>query len=137
MRFFIIALGIFLISASAKNPCPALDSNGIFVYKIDQESSAVIRFYPDGIVLVSTSINDYSKVLTWFNRDPENESRVLKGKYFVKPGKPSCSIRFNVEGETGKQKYKGVIIDNSTLQLSIYNPGDHTSAQRTYKFIKP
>src|ERR1700741_5688092 len=84
---------------------PNVEFNGIYVYKIDEESSAVIRFYEDGLVLVSTSVNDYSKVMTWFNRDKENLFRVLSGKY--KKGKRDASIRFNVKGETGEQQFSG------------------------------
>jgi len=86
------------------------------------------------VVLVSTSVNDYSKVMTWFNRDPENFSRVLTGKYKIAK---DCSIAFKVKGETGEQKYSGKIVDSNTLELHVFNPKDHTSTDRTYTFVKP
>lgn len=138
MKKFLPVLILLLVTGSSfkgKQNCPALNPNGIYVYKLDAENSAVIRFYEDGVVLVSTSVNDYSKVLTWFNRDPENFSRVLTGKYKISKG--SCTIRFNVKGETGEQKYSGTIQDDKTVQLHIFNPKDKTSADRTYTFVKP
>lgn len=130
---------IFLILAfsgmSLKAYYPTVQFDGIYVYKIDAESSAVIRFYDDGVVLVSSSVNDYSKVMTWFNRDKENFSRVLTGKY--KTGKKNGSIRFNVKGETGEQKYSGFILADKTIQLHVFNPKEQTSTDRIYTFIKP
>jgi hypothetical protein len=114
---------------------PNVEFDGIYVYKLDAENSAVIRFYEDGVVIVSTSINDYSKVMTWFNRDKENFSRVLSGKY--KMGKRDMSIRFNVKGETGEQKFSGHILADKTLQLHVVNPLDKTSTDRIYTFVKP
>lgn len=113
---------------------PNLEFDGIYVYKLDAENSAVIRFYEDGVVLVSTSVNDYSKVMTWFNRDKENFSRVLTGKY--KKGKKG-DLRFNVKGETGEQKFSGRILPDKTLQLHVVNPADKTSTDRIYTFVKP
>ena len=114
---------------------PKVEYDGIYVYKIDSENSAVIRFYEDGVVIVSSSINDYTKVLTWFNRDKENFSRVLTGKY--KTEKRDASIRFHVKGETGEQKYSGFITGEKTLELHILNPKDQTTTDRVYSFIKP
>ena len=34
---------------------PNIEFDGIYVYKLDEENSAVIRFYEDGVVIVSTS----------------------------------------------------------------------------------
>lgn len=110
-----------------------LQFDGIYVFKVDSESSAVIRFYEDGVVIVSSSTNDYSKVMTWFNRDKENFSRVLTGKY-KKNNKGA--IRFNVKGETGEQKYSGKILNDKTIQLHIFNPKDKSSADRLYSFVK-
>ncbi len=109
-----------------------VEYDGIYTFKLDEENSAVIRFYEDGVVIVSTSVNDYSKVMTWFNRDQENFSRVLSGKY--KKGKRDASIRFTVKGETGEQKYTGHILVDKKLELHVYNPKDKTSTDRVYTF---
>lgn len=134
LSFFII-LSVALLGLSLKVYYMNVQFDGIYVYKIDSESSAVIRFYDDGVVLVSSSVNDYSKVMTWFNRDKENFSRVLTGKY--KTGKKDGSIRFNVKGETGEQKYSGFILADKTIQLHVFNPKDKTGADRIYTFVKP
>jgi hypothetical protein len=120
---------------SKDNNCGGLIFDGIYVYPIDKETSGIIRFYEDKVVLVSTSVNDYSKVMTWFNRDPENFSRVLTGKYKIT--KSDCSIRFKVKGETGQQNFSGTIVDANTLQLHIVNPADGSATDRKYTFVKP
>lgn len=114
---------------------PNVEFDGIYVYKLDEENSAVIRFYEDGVVIVSTSVNDYSKVMTWFNRDKENFSRILSGKY--KKGKRDASIRFNVKGETGEQKFSGHILHDKTLELHVVNANDKTATDRIYTFVRP
>ncbi|HET6990065.1 MAG TPA: hypothetical protein VFJ43_02025, partial [Bacteroidia bacterium] len=111
--FLLLISGIF--SFSFVGTSPRVQFDGIYVYKLDTENSAIIRFYDDGVVLVSSSINDYSQVMTWFNRDKENFSRVLTGKYKI--GEKDLSIKFIVKGETGEQKYSGFITDDKTLQL--------------------
>lgn len=124
-----------MVLAFRRTDCPALLYDGIYTYKVDAESSAVIRFYSDRLVLVSTSTNNYKEVMTWFNRDPENLSRVLTGKYSLKSG--SCQLSFKVKGETGKQNYTGTLRTDKTLDLQIYNPATKTKTQRTYTFVKP
>lgn len=137
MKKGILLIAVFVLSIATSFVAyrPNVEFDGIYVYKLDAENSAVIRFYEDGVVLVSTSINDYSKVMTWFNRDEENFSRVLSGKY--KKGKRDASIRFNVKGETGEQKFSGHIIHDKTLELHVFNPKDKTSTDRIYTFYRP
>jgi hypothetical protein len=132
--FFVLLLITGYLSSSFLAYRPDVQFDGIYVYKLDDENSAVIRFYEDGVVLVSTSVNDYSKVMTWFNRDKENFSRVLTGKY--KTGKRDASIHFTVKGETGEQKYSGFITADKTLELHIFNPKDKSSTDRIYTFVK-
>lgn len=132
LPFFLL---ILICGFSSKATCPKLLYDGIYVFEIDAENAAVIRFYEDGMVLVSTSVRDYAKVMTWFNRDPENASRVLTGKYKISKG--SCSIRFNVKGETGEQKYDGNLVSEKNIHLHIFNPADKSSTDREYHFVKP
>lgn len=133
-RLFPVALLFILLTALKADNCPKLQFNGIYTFMVDAESSAIIRFYPDRVVLVSTSVNNYADVMTWFNRDPENFSRVLTGKY--KTGN-ECKLSFKVKGETGEQIYNGRIESDSTISLQIYNPSTKAKATRTYKFVKP
>lgn len=88
-----------------------------------------------GLSLFPLQINDYSKVMTWFNRDKENFSRILSGKY--KKGKRDASIHFNVKGETGEQKFSGHILYDKTLELHVVNANDKTSTDRIYTFVRP
>ncbi|MGL5889145.1 MAG: hypothetical protein ACRC3B_04635 [Bacteroidia bacterium] len=134
-RIFSFFALLFVTVAFKGDSCPALQFEGIYTYKIDSESSAVIRFYADKVVIVSSSINDYKQVMTWFNRDPENFSRVLTGKY--KRSSKNCSLVFNVKGETGEQRYEGIIINDSLLSLNIFNPATKAKTTRQYKFVKP
>lgn len=102
--------------------------NGIYAYKLDNEHSAIIRFYEDGTVLASTSVNDYMDVFSWFHK--ENKDMVLKGTYSIK----KCSVKFEVTGMTGEQKYKGVISDN-TIDVKLTDAATKKTANRTYTFF--
>jgi hypothetical protein len=135
LRLFNFTLLLTVVLAFKGDKCPVLQFDGIYTYKIDTESSAVIRFYADNVVLVSTSVNDYKQVMTWFNRDPENFSRILTGKY--KRSSQNCSVKFTVKGETGEQRYEGQIVNDSLLDLNIFNPATKTKTKRLYKFVKP
>lgn len=128
---YLFLLSVPGISFTTYRPNPEFD--GLYYYKIDEENSAVIRFYDDGVVIVSSSVNDYAKVMTWFNRDKENFSRVLTGKY--KTGK-NGSLHFHVKGETGEQKFTGYILADKTLQLHVTDPKAGTSTDRIYQFWK-
>jgi hypothetical protein len=135
LRLFSFTLLLTVVLAFKGDKCPVLQFDGIYTFKIDTESSAVIRFYADNVVLVSTSVNDYKQVMTWFNRDPENFSRILTGKY--KRSSKNCSVKFTVKGETGEQRYEGQIISDSLIDLNIFNPATKAKTKRLYKFVKP
>jgi hypothetical protein len=126
-------MAALMLGAMKSNNCPKLQFEGIYAFRVDAESSAVIRFYADRVVLVSTSINDYAQVMTWFNREPENFSRVLTGKY---SRDKNCSIQFKVKGETGVQVYTGNIVNDTLLNLQILNPATKAKTSREYKFVK-
>ncbi|MCW3070420.1 MAG: hypothetical protein JWO44_310 [Bacteroidetes bacterium] len=106
--------------------CP-LDYKGIYAIKLDGEHSAVLRFYEDGTVLASSSVNDYMDVMSWFNKD--NKDMVLKGTYKVK----KCVVRFSVSGMTGEQKYEGTINGNK-IDFELKDKDSKKSTKRTYTF---
>ncbi|TND00636.1 MAG: hypothetical protein FD123_4341 [Bacteroidetes bacterium] len=137
MRNTVLVLFALLLVSFKAPECPFLEMGGIYVYKIDAEYSAMIRFYNDGLVLVTTSDKPYKEVLDWFNNQPENLSRVLSGKYKV--SKKNCTVSFKVKGESGKQEFSGTIGKNS-LDMTITNPAQNgqkkTSTRRTYTFVK-
>ncbi len=126
----LIFIGFILLSfvpTNEKANCAAM-YNGIYAYKIDNEHSAIIRFYKDGTVLASTSVNDYMDVFSWFHK--ENKDMVLKGTYKIK----KCEIKFEVTGISGEQKYKGVISGN-TLAIKLTDNESKKTADRVYTFF--
>lgn len=121
-----MVLSVLLAFAFRSAECE-VKYNGIYAVKLNEEHSAVLRFYEDGTVLASTSVNDYFDVMTWFKK--ENKDRVLTGKYKIK----KCAITFEVEGETGKQSYKGTI-SGDTIQFELEDKTSKKSTTRVYKF---
>jgi hypothetical protein len=101
--------------------------NGIYASKLDNENSAIIRFYEDGTVLASSSVNDYMDVFSWFHKD--NKDMVLAGKYKLK----KCDITFQVTGMTGEQKYNGSVGDN-TISVKLTDEASKKTVTRTYTF---
>ncbi|MBL0329251.1 MAG: hypothetical protein IPP64_07505 [Bacteroidetes bacterium] len=110
-----------------KNAACPVKYNGIYACQLDNENSAIIRFYEDGTVLASTSVNDYMDVFSWFHK--ENKDMVLKGTYSVK----KCSIKFEVAGMTGEQKYKGSVLDNS-IDIKLTDAATKKTVSRVYTF---
>lgn len=121
-------LMIAMILLSFRPPSCQVNYNGIYAIKLDDEHSAVLRFYEDGTVLASTSVNDYMEVMTWFNK--ENKDMVLKGKYKIK----KCDVTFTVSGMTGEQSYEGSIGDNM-LNVTITDKDSKKHTQRSYVFF--
>ncbi len=123
----IFVLISFSFVASEKAPTCTVKYNGIYAFKLDNEHSAIIRFYEDGTVLASTSVNDYMDVFSWFHK--QNKDMVLKGTYKIK----KCAIKFEVEGMTGEQEYKGSISDN-TIDIKLTDEATKKTASRVYTF---
>lgn len=132
MKKLSILLLIILVSFSftKKNETTtcSVKYNGIYAFKLDKENSAIIRFYEDGTVLASTSVNDYFDVFSWFHK--ENKDMVLKGTYKIK----KCEIKFEVTGMTGEQKYKGTISEN-TIDMKLSDGASKKSVSRVYTFF--
>jgi hypothetical protein len=102
--------------------------NGIYAVKLDSEHSAVLRFYEDGTVLASTSVNDYMDVFSWFHK--ENKDMVLAGKYKLK----KCALSFEVKGMTGTQEYEGTVADD-VLSFKLKDKESKKTASRSYTFF--
>lgn len=124
---FVLVFVVLLLSSFKKVDNCALSYNGIYAFKLDEEHSAVLRFYEDGTVLASTSVNDYMDVFSWFHK--ENKDMVLTGKYKIK----KCEIKFEVEGLTGSQSYVGTISGNS-IDLKLTDAASKKSVNRIYTF---
>jgi hypothetical protein len=126
LSLFVYLIGLLCLSF-IQDKC-IVNYNGIYAFKINGENSAVLRFYEDGTVLASTSVNDYMDVMTWFNK--ENKDMVLKGKYKIK----KCTISFSVSGGSGEQSYEGEV-GNNNLVLKLTDKETKKSTQRTYSFF--
>ncbi|HEX8516558.1 MAG TPA: hypothetical protein VF868_10190 [Bacteroidia bacterium] len=124
---FISLLCMLSVSSFTADNCK-VNYNGIYAIKLDEEHSAVLRFYEDGTVLASTSVNDYMDVMSWFNK--ENKDMVLKGNYKIK----KCDIKFKVSGMNGEQSYEGAISDDR-ISFQVMNKDSKKSISRTYTFF--
>jgi hypothetical protein len=129
MRSFLSGILLLTCFTSFTGDKCTVKYNGIYTASVDEETDAHIRFYEDGVVIVSTSVKNIKDVSTWFNK--ENIDRILKGKYKVK----GCTLKFKVKGDTGEQVFSGTITGNS-LQMEI-TQGKNGKAYttRTYTFI--
>ncbi|MEO6882602.1 MAG: hypothetical protein ABI199_01110 [Bacteroidia bacterium] len=125
--FFVLLMLANGFAKTSDTTC-SVNCNGIYAFKIDANNSAILRFYDDGTVLASSSVNNYTNVLTWFTKD--NQKMVLSGKYKIK----KCAFKFKVKGETGSQKYEGTLQDNQ-LTLTVEDLKTKTFATRVYSFI--
>lgn len=123
----IILLNITLLISFVPDNCK-VKYNGIYAIKLDEEHSAVLRFYEDGTVLASSSVNDYMDVMTWFIK--ENKDMVLKGNYKIK----QCSIKFKVSGNSGEQSYEGEI-QGDKINFELKNKDSKKGIKRTYNFF--
>jgi len=123
--FSILLLTVISISFT-QDKC-TVKYNGIYAFKLNEEYSAVLRFYEDGTVLASSSVNDYMDVFSWFHK--ENKNMVLTGKYKIK----KCNITFDVAGSTGEQKYTGEI-NGDKIEFELKDKESKKSVKRSYTF---
>jgi hypothetical protein len=128
MKYLLCCAFTLMMLVSFKGDKCSVQYNGIYTASVDDETDAHIRFYEDGVVIVSTSVKNIKDVNTWFNK--ENIDRVLKGRYKIK----GCTIKFKVKGDTGEQTFSGTI-SGSTLQMEITQGQTKAFTTRTYTFI--
>ena len=130
LRSILYSSAILLGSSSftgGSSDC-AIKYNGIYTASVDEETDAHIRFYEDGVVIVSTSVKNIKDVNTWSTK--ENIDRVLKGKFKVK----RCGSKFTVKGDTGEQQFF-IRISGSAIQAEIKDIKTKRSTTRIYSFI--
>lgn len=125
-KIFFILLCISAGIACAQNEC--ISYKGFYAIRLDNEHSAVLRFYEDGTVIASTSTNDYKQVAQWFIKD--NQDMVLKGTYKLK----KCKSGFTVKGYTGEQKYE-ITATPGSIDAHITDKQSKKTTTRTYTFI--
>jgi hypothetical protein len=127
LPLFLISLLCFSFNSKSTKETCSVKYDGIYAVKLSEEHSAVLRFYEDGTVLASTSVNDYMDVFSWFHKD--NKDLVLKGTYKIK----KCGIKFEVSGMTGEQKYEGDI-SGDAINVLLKDTETKKSVNRTYTF---
>ena len=123
----IVLASLAHLSFSSKEKC-TVQFDGIYTASVDDETDAHIRFYSEGVVIVSTSVKSIKDVSIWFKK--ENKSRILSGKYKIK----GCKIKFSVKGETGSQKFSGTI-NGTALNMHIIDGATKAETNRTYSFV--
>lgn len=125
-KFFVsvfFALAFFGLFAQKCKP----NLNGFYYFKVNEESSAVLRFFANGEVIATTSNNKYEEVEKYFTL--EKKDLMLSGKYKWK----KCSSSFTLGGDTGKQMYR-VEKKNENLIVNIRDNSSAQTIQRTYLF---
>jgi hypothetical protein len=133
MRIFVLVFVVALMSLtflpSATTAGCKLEMEGVYHSSIDSVTSAYLRFYSDGTVLHTTSIEKPEEVMKFFNK--EHAKQVLKGDYSF--GK--CYVTCSVYGKTGKMKFAGSVKGDS-LFLQAKNSSDGTSTQLAFGFVE-
>jgi hypothetical protein len=128
---FIFCAGLLLIMgfAAPEGNCK-LEYDGLYYSQIDSDYFAYVKFYEDGTVLHTTSIEKIDEVTKFFTK--EYKTNVLSGTYSF--GK--CNVSFNVFGKTGAMKFKGDL-EGDTLYLKAANVQDHTSSEMKFAYYDP
>jgi hypothetical protein len=126
LRLLCFVLTLLLAHGCLSQNC-AVNTKGFYYFKISEEHSAVLRFYDNGVVLASSSTNDYKEVDSWFNSS--NTEMILSGKY----KKNKCNFSFSVKGITGEQSYKIDLKDN-IFKAEVADQKTKTKTIRSYQF---
>ncbi len=126
--FFFITLGslILLGNTSGTNDCK-LKTEGIYYAEVDSTTSAYLRFYSDGTIIHTTSVEDVNTVSKYF--DKSYAKHLLKGEYSY--GK--CYVTASTFGKTGKMKFSGNVTAD-TLYLKTINSRENTSTMLKFAF---
>jgi hypothetical protein len=112
--------------SSPKENCK-LNYDGLYFAPLDSTTNAYLKFYADGSILHTTSIEKIEDVSKYFNKT--HAKSVLAGSYSF--GK--CNVSINVFGKTGKMQFSGEL-ENDTLYLKAINNSDHTSDHLKFAF---
>lgn len=125
---FFTAVAISIAFTSGASKCN-IQLEGFYHSPIDSNTSAYLRFYKDGTVLHTTSIQKPEEVIKYLNK--EHAKQVLRGDYSF--GK--CYVTMSVYGNTGKMKFAGSVKGDS-LFLKANNINDGTSTNLTFAFFE-
>jgi hypothetical protein len=107
-----------------------LKFNGLYELKKTDCSGTYfyyLRFYPDGIVISTTTSQKFDEVLEWFKK----EMNILqKGEYFL-----NCNnIKFTIKSSFGEVEYEGILVNSDSLIISSFSHINKTNHTNKYIF---
>jgi hypothetical protein len=105
------------------------NTNGFYFHELGDKTTAFIRFFDDGQVLVTTSTNNNKEMLEYFTL--ERKEMMLHGKYKWK----KCSGSFTVKGDTGEQHFE-LINEGETLNVTVTDKQSGKVTLRKYFFYE-
>ncbi len=104
--------------------------NGIFYYQ-ESNSLYLLRFYEDYTVIgvtTSATLSEMSIVLSWFDKENSRKS-YSEGKYTLTD---SNKIHFILKSSEGEVEYKGEVLKNQEIKLSIHSHINNYRYDETY-----
>ncbi len=127
--FFFASLLLTMGFSSPEGNCQ-LEYEGLYYAPLDTDYAAYIKFYEDGTVLHTTSIEKIEEVTKFFSK--EYKKNVLSGTYSF--GK--CNVSFSVFGKTGGMKFSGSM-EGDTLYMKAFNANNNTSSELKFAYYDP
>lgn len=107
-----------------------LEYDGLYYSPVDTDYVAYLKFYSDGTVIHTTSIEKIDEVTKFLNK--EYQKNILSGTYSF--GK--CNISFNAIGKTGGMKFSGTL-EGDTLYMKATNSNNHKSSEMKFAYYDP
>ena len=107
-----------------------LEYDGLYYAPVDTDYVAYLKFYSDGTVLHTTSIENIEEVTKFFTK--EYQKSILSGTYSF--GK--CNLSFSTVGKTGVMKFSGSL-EGDTLYLKATNGNTHLSNELKFAYYEP
>ncbi len=114
LTFLILGLSSF-----AQNGSCAINTNGIYVARVDSSLNVYLKFYGKDSVL--TTASEIPAKMSNNYITPDNKKYILHGTYKIS----GCFLKIKVEGMDGKAKLEGYII-NQNIGLSKVNLMNNT-----------
>ena len=117
--FFFLLFSIISVSVSAQAKSCSINSNGIYVARVDTSLNVYLKFYGTDSVLTTASELPSKLANTYINKD--SKKYILSGTYKLS----GCFLKIKVEGMDGKAKLEGYVIDQN-IGLSKVNLSNNT-----------
>ena len=118
-KLFFFSLYCLISSISFSQSSCSVNTNGIYVARVDSSTNAYLRFFGNDSVITTTS--EIPKKLAAKHIVKKHKQYMLHGTYKIK----GCFIKIKVEGIEGRAKLEGHII-NESIGLSKVNLQNNT-----------